>query len=195
MLRHGLMKDKWLRAGLHSNGGGLEQGEHSFQAFTDAKKLLLKNGKTKAASLLWKAVSGGAPIGERLELNTRCRACGAEETAWHRYYGCTALAAPADDDFAKTWLERAEWLKQAAKKDSCVPECLWYRGLAPRNWSTGMCDPRQDVGVHLQGGEVTGRHFYTDGSGGKKSYLPSYAKRVGAAAVQIGLGPKAISLA
>ena len=62
------MKEKWLKAGLHSNGGGLEQGEPSFQAFADAKKFLLQNGKTQAASLLWKAVAGGAPIGERLQL-------------------------------------------------------------------------------------------------------------------------------
>ena len=62
LLRKGLMKEKWIKAGEHFGGGGLEQGDPSFQAFDDAKKFLLKHGKSKAATLLWKAVTGGAAI-------------------------------------------------------------------------------------------------------------------------------------
>ena len=47
MLRGGLMKEMWHRAGQHFSGGGLEQGEPSFQAFADAKKLLLKKVEPK----------------------------------------------------------------------------------------------------------------------------------------------------
>ena len=110
---------------MNFSGGGLEQGEPSFQAFTDAKKFLLKDGRTKAASLLWRAVAGGAAIGERLQHNTRCRACGARETSWHRYYGCPALAAPADDEFSKTWLEKARSPAFPAMERHVSSSVLW----------------------------------------------------------------------
>jgi len=50
-----------------------------------------------------------------------------------------------------------------------------------------MCSQKKGDEVRIQAGVPRGAHFYTDGSGGSRNFLPSYAQRVGAAAVQLEL--------
>ena len=80
--------------------------------------------------------------------------------------------------------------EQAADRQAYQPRCLWYRGIIPNGLSVGMCAAKPSEAVQASSGQAKHNHFYTDGSGGRTSHLPSYARRMGAAAVQLDTDPQ-----
>ena len=119
-VRTGLEMQKWLEAGKHYCGSGLAEGPPSFAGYIAAKRFLLKNGQQQAARRLACAVAGGAAIGERRARNSKCPDCGALETAWHRYYGCTQRQAP-EDPFLAQWLSKTAFLGKKTKGSELQP--------------------------------------------------------------------------
>ena len=182
-LEEDLKDTAWIRASKHAHGSGLEKGTPCMTGARRAQKWFERKNRPAEAIAVDMAVAGGIWCTEKGEA-AKCE-CGEEDTPEHRYYSCKLLwqEEEGEEDLRKLrWIvtERNKWSSEARDKSMC----LWYRGLIPADWGSGMPDCRaNDIimkhtsNLHEVANE-SGR-IYTDGSGGPR-WCPIKTARCGA---------------
>ena len=121
----------WMDAAKHFLGVGLQMGTPSLDPARRARSWLVRNKRLDEARALDNIVCGAVWPGGREGIIRKCR-CGANETPWHKYWGCPMLhkceaAAVRNTQYLDTVFP---------KPDNMALECLWarqsYHGVGTR---------------------------------------------------------------
>jgi len=168
---------QWKRASKHVFGGGLEEGAPCLKPALMVRKWLAKRDRGDAVRALDAAVCGGlwcTPDGD----GSRC-ACGALDTAPHRYYDCPLLKVSDDEAISSTRWVVDKWRRRPVADSH---QCLWLRGILPASMTDLGDAPSESVFVRTSANMADvmrrSRSSYTDGSGGPR-WCPYAAKRCG----------------
>ena len=156
----------WKNASKHFLGGGLELGKPNLKPAINSMRKFQKENRWQEARAAEKVITGGCWLHGRGDFARKC-ACGAAETAWHRYYGCARLEQSEIREIAGTkWL--AKWIHDRPGRDF---ECLWARGILPGTVyyvDEEVADVNTVVSRSSPGyfDNASAKVFFSDGSGG-----------------------------
>jgi len=166
----------WEGASKHNCGNGLQNGADLTVAIKHMK-YLRNRGQNAAAGLLQMICAGGIWTNKRkydagLKDNKRCPHCGkVGHDEYHLIWDCRRIEESTHPDIVRT-----QYLRSRVARCRTGQECIWFRGIIPKNWTN---IPEKEV---ITMGKVENRdpydhflpigHVYLDGSGGKYSNDP-----------------------
>jgi hypothetical protein len=128
----------WKVASRHRGGTGLEKGAPWWDLAKQVSKWFVKQGRKDEADNLKAITCGGQWEGSRVremypqvdKTVTCCPFCGEDdETLIHRYWTCSRLKTHADMHVKRTNF----LIKEVTKVEARGRDCLWTRGLIPRD--------------------------------------------------------------
>ena len=175
----------WAQATQHEQGKGLQQGVDLHATRLHLARLR-KRGQHKEANFLMACLTGAlwplqrqhdCPRSGETPIDPTCKRCeeGCAETFLHRHW----LRAGNLFDHPNEAAKRAhQGLSRRAQAEAADTPCLWFRGLLPAEYTTGLLPPpasEETAMVFGAGGASTPGYlirnhplyWYTDDSGGK----------------------------
>ena len=131
------VKQAWARSSSHDGSAELSQGAPSFAAITTTLRRLAKEGSVLMYSALRNVAAGGAILGSRFSPQRKCYRCSLGVVEDFRYKFCECPANIPSGitglKLADKFISDTQWLCSRASWENYKPECLWSRGLIPRD--------------------------------------------------------------
>ena len=175
----------WTQAAQHEQGEGLQRGVDLCATRLHLARLR-KRGQHKEANFLMACLTGAlwplqrqhdCPRSGETPIDPTCKRCeeGCAETFLHRHWLCAGNLFDHPNEAAK---RAHQGLSRRAQEEAMDTPCLWFRGLLPAEYTTGLLPPpasEETAMVFGAGGASTPGYLIrkhplywkTDGSGGK----------------------------
>ena len=180
-----LNKMKWSKASEHWLGEGLKEGNPNFEPVLKAKRYLMRKGLYDQARALDSIVCGACVTADRCpEMAGLVCKCGADDTAWHRFWGCPLLREETCDEISKTQHIIALIEKYA------LSETVWGRCILTQGYGrytseeTSLGSQKSAATKNFDEIASCSKHNYTDGAGGS-SRTPTELRKAGCAVAVI----------